>query len=1038
MRFGVLGPLTVHAADGQPIRIPERKVRALLADLLVHEGGSVSADRLIEDLWETARPRDPARALQIKVSRLRSALPDGRAVVVYGPAGYRLSLDADAVDAGRFQSLVDQARAASDPASRAALLRDALGLWRGPAFADFRDEPFAAAAIARLEERRLTALEDLAETRLLLGDHAALADELAAPVAEHPLRERLRAAHIRALALSGRQSEALTGYFELRERLRDDLGVDPSPELSALHQAILTGALVHTDHPERRRAPQRASTADDGGPRPGGLPAEVTELIGREDAVARVSGLVSGTRLVTLIGPGGVGKTRLALATAARAATSFPDGVWLVELAGTAGADVAEAVAAVLGVRDDGAGRPVAERVTGALRGRRALLVLDNCEHVVEPVAALVALLLRTAPNVHVLATSQVPLSVGGETVWSVPPLEQPSAVRLFTARARAAAPDVVLDERNAAAVAAICRRLDGIPLALELAATRVRAMPVEELAARLDDRFRLLAAGNRDAPPRQRTLRAMIDWSWEPLTGPERAVLRRLAVSADGCTLQAAEEICSGDGSNAPDVLDVLARLVDRSLVVRTGGRYRLLETVAAYGLERLREAGEEASARHRHLAYQTTLAEQAERHLYGHDQGHWLERLDAETANLRAALDHAVHSRATDHALRLVNALSWYWFLRGRLGEAHRSLTTALSLPGGSPVLRMRALAWQTGMAMLRGEDVDPHGRSREVLEAYEKVDDPGGRARARWFLAYAQHGYGDQKARRRRVQEALAEFKALGDHWGVAAARCLGGGWELSRGNVAAFRRAGETALELFRHLGDPWGQVQAVGMMADAAEIAGEYGEARRLRAEGLRIAEDLKLWSDVSVLMSGLGRVALLTGDHRTADELHERARRIGAEQGNVQAEQHAEIGLAMGARRRHDLDRAETHLRRWLDWDSSRNGDPGTALIHAELGFIAEMRGDVETALTHHEAGHVAARSMGDPRAIALALEGLAGAEALRGDHERAAGLLAEACALREAAGAPLPQAERFDVDRITAALRSGGTRPARTRPSCA
>ncbi|PZG09548.1 AfsR family transcriptional regulator, partial [Nonomuraea aridisoli] len=661
MRFGVLGPLQVRTEDGRPVEVAEPKVRALLADLLVHGGGPVPADRLVEDLWEDRAGRNPVGTLQARVSQLRRALGD-RAAVLHGPGGYRLA-GCDC-DAARFRALVG--RRSRDPRVRAEELGQALALWRGPAYAEFADAEFARAEAAGLEEARLAALEEQAEILLDLGEPV----DLGSLVARHPLRERLVAAHLRALYRGGRQGEALTAYAELRGRLAEELGVDPSPELTALHQAIL-----RQDPALHRPAAAR------GGPT--NLPAPLTELIGRDAEVASVRGLLGAARLVTLTGPGGVGKTSLAL-EAARGVTA-PDGVWLVELAGAI--DPSEAVAAVLGVRDDGA-LPLTSRLAAALAGKDVLLVLDNCEHLLDPpdrstVPGLVAELLRAVPGLRVLATSREPLGVTGERVRVVPPLPEPEAVRLFTARA-----GVEPDET----VATVCRRLDGLPLALELAATRVRALGVQELADRLDDRFRLLSAGTRDAPARQRTLRAVIDWSWELLGEAERVVLRRLAVHADGCTLEAAEEVCAEPGV---DVLDTLARLVDRSLVVRVPGpRFRLLESVAAYCVERLCEAGELDLIRDRHARYYTALAGRAD--LRGPGQREWLARLDAETANLRLAL-------SGPHPLRLVNALAWYWILRGRLREARRSLTTALNATGPGAG---EAAVWLAGVELLIGE--------------------------------------------------------------------------------------------------------------------------------------------------------------------------------------------------------------------------------------------------------------------------------------------------------------------------------------------
>ncbi|MEV0346496.1 BTAD domain-containing putative transcriptional regulator [Nonomuraea sp. NPDC050680] len=1043
MRFGVLGPLSVWTPDGQPVQVPEAKVRALLADLLAHRGRPVSTDRLIEDLWGDRPPADAPAALRVKVSQLRRALGD-RSLVAYRPPGYLLAVDAEAVDAGLFRSLLARAGQSDDARVRQALLTEALGLWRGAPYAEFGD--FARAAAARLEEQRLVALEELAETRLELGDHGALAAELAELVAGHPLRERLRAAHLRALYRAGRQSEALAGYGQLRGLLAEELGIDPAPELTALHAAILrqdpaldpptplmdrTRSRLPAPHagPPHLRPPAPpvdpphphppaplGGLGDSGGPGalagpPGtNLPAPLTELIGRDAEVAEVRSLLGAGRLVTLTGPGGVGKTRLALEAAAEPGRPFPGGVWLVELASaTSSASpaegvVAEVVARVLGVRDDLPGS-VVDRLAAALRTSPTLLVLDNCEHVVEQVAELAERLLRAAPELRVLATSQESLRVPGEVLWSVPPLGPEAAARLLATRAGIGPGDD--------GVAEICARLDGIPLALELAATRLRALTPRLLAARLDDRFRVLATGHRGAPARQRTLRAMIDWSWELLTSGERVVLRRLAVHADGCTLEAAEAICAEPGL---DVLDLLARLVDRSLVVRTpGGRYRLLESVAAYSLERLSEAGETEAVRLRHARHHADLAERADPGLRGPEQRHWLALLDADAANLRAAIETSLRLGATDEAVRLVNALAWYWVLRGRLGEGRRTLEGVLAVADDA-----QARVWLAGLRMLSGQ-----GRAPGVERLPAAIADPARRARAQWFLAFTLYGYDDPVVTDALLDSALESFLALADRWGTAAALSLRARRALLRGDLAALRQDGERGLELFREVGDRWGEMRAAENLGTLAEITGDYERAADLRRDGLRGAEELGLWSEVSGALSRLGRVALLTGDLDGARELHERARQLAVARSDVPLEEFAEVGLALVARRQGRLDEAERLLRRWLDWVREVAGEPGAALILAELGFVAERRGDVVAALEWQREGLAVARRVNDPRAIALALEGLAGARALGGHHEEAAGLLDTAGALRASVGAPLPEAERGDVDRIAASVRT-------------
>ncbi|MFI0593133.1 AfsR/SARP family transcriptional regulator [Streptomyces griseus] len=1131
MRFGVLGPLVVGDGEGRDITVPERKVRALLADLLVHDGGPVSADRLVHDLWGDAPPGRPSGALQAKVSQLRRVL--GRDRVVRQPPGYRLRLErgTDEVDADRFQALVTEARPVRDPRARAALLTEALGLWRGPAYADFADAPFAREVAQRLAEQRLSVLEEQAEARWEAGDRVLLAGELADLVARHPLRERLRAVQMRALYSAGRQSEALATYDDLRGRLAEELGVDPGPELGALRLAVLrqdpelmrgaaapalqgshaarlspapqgahaarlspapqgSHAARPSPAPQRPQAPRVPHASWVPHPPQGNLPLPLTPLVGRRPALARLSELLAGQRLVTLTGPGGVGKTRLAVAAATaesdRAATDGPgDGVWFVEFAGVrtgTTADLAEIVAATLGIRDaapsdaPGAGagaRSLPHRLAAALRDRRTLLVLDNCEHVVDAAAGLAELLLRTAPGLRVLATGQEPLGLAGEAVFLVEPLPPAEAARLFVERAGASAPGFPRDPDGPerAAVAEICRRLDGIPLALELAATRVRALGVRELAARLGDRFRVLTTGQRGAPARQQTLRAVIDWSWELLGEPERIVLRRLAVHRDGCDLAAAEAVCAGDGVAREDVPDLVGRLVDRSLVVVVNGpdgpRYRLLESVAAYATEQLHATEGLAGVRDRHFRHYLAFAVRAEPHLRGAEQRPWLDRLDADAANLRAALDEAVRraptapgaAGAADEAVRSATALAWWWLLRGRLTEARRSLDAVLSaVPGeatGTAELALlhRAFALLTGDTggtsepaaeadPESGPEADPESGSRPgpgpeagsessaaagIVAAAEAVPDPVRRARALWLCAYGLFSAGGTAGGEALNARALALFATADDSWGTAAALGLRSALALVGGDLDGIGRDGRRSAVLFRELGDRWGELQTVSPLAALAEIKGAYEEAEQRQHEGLRMARELGLEAEVSARLSGLGRLALLARDWDRARDLHERARRIAAEQGYTYGEIHSGMGLALGARRSGDLDAAEAHLLRIRDGFAAVSSRAGDHLVCAELGFIAELRGEAGPAAAHHLRGLDIALVLAEPRALALSLEGLAGAAALAGrtpDAARAARLLGAAAAARRRAGAPLPPAERADVDRVTAAAR--------------
>ncbi|SUA73214.1 Regulatory protein AfsR [Nocardia otitidiscaviarum] len=1041
----MLGPLEVWTDREVEVAIPAGQLRTVLAVLLAHRGHSVSTDRLVDVLWPRRTPRDAAAALQVKVSQLRGVLaaaePSARALVASGPGGYRLDVTADAVDAGRFEAML-ASTAGLDARSRADALTTALGLWRGTPFADVADAEFAAVETARLAELRISAVEAWAAARLELGEYTDLVAELAPLVAEHPLRERLCAAYLRALYGSGRQSEALAAFTELRERLRAELGIDPGPEIAEVHRAILTQDPALTPRPTTI---------------PTNLPGQLTELIGRAEAVHEVHGLVGDYRLVTLVGPGGVGKTRLSIEAARGLITDHPDGVWFVELAGmnpttVARTSILDTLHAVIGIRGDSrtaAGR--LDRLVTAWDGKQVLLVLDNCEHLVAVIADLTEQLLRSVPGLRILATSREPLGVSGEAVYPVAALELPyspadigvaalpkfSAVRLFTARAAAASPGFAIDAGNAAAVATICRRLDGIPLALELAAARVRAFGVRELAARMDDRFELLVAGRRSGPGRQQTLRAVIDWSWEQLTEPEQAVLRRLSVHSDGFGLTAAECVCASKDLAPERIADLLARLVDRSLVAMTdtaaGPRYRLLESVAMYCSDRLSEAGETDLLHTVRNEYYTALSERAHAQLRGADQRRWLAVLDIEYPNLRSVVEDSVRRGDSGVALRLVGALAWYWFLRGRIGEGIRQLDAALGTGReAAPTLWARANGWRSALTLLSIAAPDRPDLVEAGLAGFDGVSDPSGRAFTEWILGEVLLGGGDQSVSAMLAQRSLAGFHTSGDQWGIAAALSSAAHHAMLRGDLAAMARDATESARLFAVLGDRWGQLRADELLGRHAEIIGDYAESTRLRRDGLHRAEELGLWPRAADMMSGLGRLALLAGDLTQARVLHERALELSVSQGHEPGRIFAAVGLGIGARREGRLDEAEKYTRASLDWNREVDYAPGIAHSLAELGFIAELRGDPEQAHAYHREGLAVARRIGDPRAIALAQEGLAGAAALAGHIGRARRLLRTAAAARDAAGAPLPGPERTDVDRIMAAISAASDHPAR------
>lgn len=562
MRFGILGGLDLRTDDGAPVDPGGPRPRALLTLLLLDAGQGVSAERLTDGLYGAQPPAGAANALQSQVSRLRRRLAP-HAAIEATPTGYRLAVPPDAVDLHRFEELTGRGRAAlaaGDHSGAAALLREALALWRGPALPDLPD---AHAERTRLDELRLAAVQDRVDADLALGGGPGLVPELRGLLVARPLDERLYGQLMRALHTAGRPAEALTVYDDARRVLADELGADPSPGLAALHLELLRGD-----------GPGRTS-----------VPLQLTRFVGREAELARIRGALSATRLVTLTGPGGAGKTRLAIEAArARTDPASPHArtgraeVCFVELAPLAdGARLPYAVLSALGVRE-GFRTPAGDgtdRLLAALEERELLLVLDNCEHLVEDAARLSALLLASCPGVRILATSRESLQITGETLVPVPPLAPDPAVRLFVDRARLVRPEF----EGHARVAAVCAALDGLPLAIELAAARLRTLTPDELADRLDDRFRLLSRGDRSKAPRHRTLRAVVEWSWDLLDEEERELARRLTVFPGGATLDAVEAVCE-----LPYPEGLLASLVEKSLVEASGGRYRMLETIRAF----------------------------------------------------------------------------------------------------------------------------------------------------------------------------------------------------------------------------------------------------------------------------------------------------------------------------------------------------------------------------------------------------------------------------------------------------------------------
>jgi len=904
VRIALLGPLQVRDQAGEPVAIGGRQLRVLLILLALNAGRVVPAGVLAAGLWPDEQPADPGNALQTLVSRLRAALREAgwSGVIESQPAGYRLAVPADAVDALRFQALAEAGRRAlgdDDPQTALRRLREALELWRGQPVADAAGYEFADAAALRLAEQRDAAIQDRIEAELALGEAASAVGELRAMVSANPLAERPRALLMRALSAAGRQAEALAEYTQARELLADRLGMDPSPALEQVYLRILRGEEIWTE---------RTEVHPHGPLPPCPVPAPLTSFVGRDDEMARLLKLLrDSARLVTLTGPGGVGKTRLASEVPARLDSSAR----FVPLAPvTDPVEVPYVVLDALGMRQPTIGRLAGEagaagdpvdRLAAALADRDDVLILDNCEHVIDAAATLAARLLAACPRLRIVATSREPLRTEGETLCPVPPLGFPvmaadaesyaafPSVRLFCDRTAAVVPGFALDTDNAQAVAQVCRALDGIPLAIELAAVWLRVLTPAQLAERLDDRFALLTGGSRTALPRHQTLRAVVDWSWELLSEPERVLARRLSVFPAGATLAAAERVCAGGPLPAAGVLAGLSGLVEKSILAAgqsqdagTGARYRMLETVRAYCLERLSTAEETRQVRDAFSAYYLDLTETADPRLRGREQRRWLRELIAEQDNIYAALRWAIARRDAGTALRFMRALGWFWMLRGQSGEPVTLAREVLALgPGPSTLPMAEARVICALMAAGPAWELDQvRGKLSEALNALAQWPDQWRSYHPIAILAEPLVSLLDGDTE--RAAAVLEKYAAAPDPWVRAGTGMLRASFATILGQTADAEDDLRAVLAAFRELGDAWGAAGTMLHLAQFDQLRGNYPAAVGALEEAVAIGRDLGAWGDLSQIEGKLASVRLRMGDLDRAREDLERAERAVA------------------------------------------------------------------------------------------------------------------------------------------------------------
>ena len=858
----LLGPVQVVRA-GREVALGGPKQRAVLALLLLDAGRVVPAGRLVEEVWRGSPPPGAAKTLRSYVSRLRALLGPDAALVARG-GGYVISVDPGLVDAVRFERLVAAGQAAlggGEAAAAGSRFGKALALWRGRALADVCEVEPLALESARLEELRLAAVEGRVEADLVLGRHGEVIGELERLVAEYPLRERLWRLLVLALYRGERQADALAAYRRARAMLATELGLEPGEELRALEQAVLRHEVPAVPVPRRHN-----------------LPAPLTSFVGREQDLAELERLLGQARLITLTGVGGAGKTRLAVEAGARMAGRFPDGVWLAELAGIADPGlVAVQVMEALGVRQEG-DVPVTEALGYRLRSAELLLVLDNCEHLLDSCAALAAALLRGSPGLRVLATSREPLGILGEVAWPVRPLALPpdhadaetiagaAAVRLFLDRGSAARGGVSAGVAPAAVAGRICQKLDGLPLAIELAAARLGTLSAAEIEAHLADRFQFLAYRRPAADPRHQALQAAMDWSYDLLPPLERRALSELSVFAGSFGLAQVAEVCGGGQVAALEVIDQLAC---KSLVAAepagNGTRYRLLETVRQYAAGRLAEAGGTGAARQRHALAFLGLAEQ--------ERG--LAALSRDHDNFRAALEWSL--LAGDQAgPRIVHALGGFWLARGLLQEGRGWLERALAQRPADEYLRAGLLRL-LGTVLLETGDLE---RAAAVLTEGSHVAAAAGLpamgARMHVLLAQmrAERGGASVEALQ-ECEAATAILDAEGDLDGLAEAWILAGLLRYWLGDPPACQEALNRAAAYARRSGNHYAEKEASLWLAISFSMLHVPTDVAIRRLEQLLEEASGEPWAEADILMwlallYGYAAGLLTPGGHQRA------------------------------------------------------------------------------------------------------------------------------------------------------------------------
>lgn len=994
----LFGPLEIRIQDRPLPKLRTRKGYWLLALLVLRHGRPVERDWIAGTLWPDSDQSQAYASLRRALTDLRQAIgADAMRLCAPTPQTLCLDLTGARVDVLDF----DAAVSTGDPAA----LQQAVELYAGPLL-EGCTEIWVLQERETREQAYLAALETLARQALTTRDYTAAIGCLRRVVGCDPLRESAQRRLMEALVADGDVAAAMQVYRDLRILLRSELNTDPSPETTALFQQIRSHARQKTE------APPPVSRSSAAASPPSRIPHPLTELIGREKEVAEIESLLAGARLMTLVGTGGVGKTRLAIQIAEELCEDYADGVFFVELASLADeALIGQAVVAVVGAQEQ-AGQSLEDSLLEYLRARRVLLILDNCEHLLAACARWSARLLGDCPHLRILATSRQSLGLTGERVWRVPSLSLPdrehtfheeketipilmesAAVRLFAERARQAAPDFRITAGSVRTIARICHRLDGIPLAIELAAARVKALSLEQIAARLNDRFRLLT-GSPAALPRQRTLQAAMDWSYDLLSERERRMLQRLSVFAGSWTLEGAEAVCAGEDIETHAVLDLLCGLVDKSLVsVETGkdeeNHYRLLETIRQYGQDKLEHSGQKNRACERLFSYCGALAEHAALQLQGPDQARWLAQLDRQLDNLRAALEWSKEVEYDGEGrLNLVSRLGRFWLMKGYYTEGRRHLMDALAHPAARArtPLRASALNWAGALAAQQRDYPAARALYEESLAIQEEVGNKHGVAICLNNLGLMACEQGDYATARPLLEQSLALDREVGNQAGAAAVLENLGLLASEQRDYALARSYYEEGLAIERELGNRYGMAISLNNMGVIAWDQGDSATARALFEESLAIRQELEDPIGIAMALDNLGMVAAHQEDCKTARSLLEQSLALKREAGDL-----AGIGATL-----------------------------------QYLGLTAQIAGDREQAFALFTQGLELLQSAGNRSGAVQALESLAHLAVEQGLLERAARLYGAVEALRKAIGMQLTPLERKKLEQYLVRMHAG------------